>query len=90
MGEALNVVAANDTVSVAPGIYHGGMSLPAVPVSVASQEGPEVTILDGTNEVHSIVHLIHVKQQYFCFGFAGQGEPQPYSGSECDADVCVA
>ena len=55
VGEALAVVAAGDTVSVAPGIYYGAMSLPNVPVSVVSQEGPEVTILDGMNTVHSIV-----------------------------------
>lgn len=55
VGEALAITAAGDTVSVAPGIYYGGMTLPAVPVSVVSQEGPEVTILDGMNTVHSIV-----------------------------------
>lgn len=56
VGEALNVVASDDMVSVAPGIYYGGMSLPDVRVSVVSQEGPEVTILDGMNTVYAIVN----------------------------------
>jgi hypothetical protein len=56
VGEVLNVVASDDMVSVAPGIYYGGMSLPDVRVSVVSQEGPEVTILDGMNTVYAIVN----------------------------------
>lgn len=55
VGEALAVAAGGDTVSVAPGIYYGSMRLPDVPVSVVSEEGPAVTILDGQGSTRALV-----------------------------------
>lgn len=56
VGEALAVAASGDTVSVAPGIYYGEMTLPDVPVSVVSQGGADVTILDGQGSTYAIVN----------------------------------
>lgn len=56
VAEALNAALAEDVVSVAPGIYYGELPLPQVKVSVVSQQGPGVTILDGMNEAYAIVN----------------------------------
>ena len=79
VGEALGAVAAGETVSVAPGVYYGGMSLPNVPVSVVSQEGPEVTILDGMGNTYAIVnaanppHVVNVTFDGFTIANAFYG-----------------
>lgn len=44
--EGLNAAVAGDTVSVAPGIYYGGVAL-ADQVKLVSEQGPAVTIIDG-------------------------------------------
>ncbi len=55
VSEAITMAMAGDIVSVAPGIYYGGMLMPSVQVSVVSQEGPDITILDGLN-TGTIIH----------------------------------
>ena len=44
--EGINAAVAGDTVLVAPGIYHGAIELKDS-VLVASEKGPQVTIIDG-------------------------------------------
>ncbi len=55
IGIALQIAAAHDTILVAPGTYHVNLEWPDKPgLKLLSEAGPELTVLDGSDDVQVI------------------------------------
>ncbi len=53
--EAVETAVEYDTISVAPGIYYGRINVP-LSMNIVSQQGPEVTVLDGAGDYVGIFY----------------------------------
>lgn len=75
--EALEATVPGDEVSVAPGVYYGQLNMPEGPITVVSQEGPSVTVLDGMNRTliwaAVMPHQVDVVFDGFTMANAGTG-----------------
>lgn len=83
--EAINACSNGDTVLVGPGTYYEPIDFLTHDLIVMSTDGPDVTIIDGTNTDASLASLVHCNEparlQGFTFQNADGGTPVSQDGT---------
>jgi predicted outer membrane repeat protein len=65
----IDSASAGDTVLVAPGTYLENLSIVAKDLVLVSEQGPDVTTLDGSNEIDSVIYMSGQTRETMISGF---------------------
>jgi len=83
--DAIDAASNEDTVLVGPGTYYEAIDYLSLNIIVMSTDGPEVTIIDGSNTSASLASLVHCnapsRLQGFTFQNADGGTPVNQDGT---------